>query len=102
MIRTFIASPWRGSVKKNTAYARRALADSLAKGEAPYAPHLLYPQVLDEAGGRFSGQAAGLEFLKACELLAAYADHGISEGMQVEINYAKAQGIRVELRRIGL
>jgi hypothetical protein len=43
-----IESPYAGDPDGNLAYARAALADSLARGEAPFASHLLYPQVLDD------------------------------------------------------
>jgi len=32
---------------RNRAYARRCLADCLARGEAPFASHLIYSQVLN-------------------------------------------------------
>ena len=46
-----LESPFAGDVKRNTAYARAALRDSLLRGEAPIASHLLYTQdgVLDDA-----------------------------------------------------
>lgn len=59
-----IESPFAGDVAKNETYARRALADSLARGEAPLASHLLYtqPGVLDDTDyvQRERGISAGL------------------------------------------
>jgi hypothetical protein len=43
-----LESPFAGDVERNTLYARHALKDSLMRGEAPIASHLLYPQVLDD------------------------------------------------------
>ena len=37
----FLESPYAGDVAANVAYARRCLADSVARGEAPLATHLL-------------------------------------------------------------
>ena len=48
LTRVVLESPYAGDVAGNIAYARRALADSLARGEAPIAAHLLHTQVLDD------------------------------------------------------
>ncbi len=100
MKRVFIASPLRGDIERNQRYARAALRDSLDRGEAPFVPHLLYDQVLDDAVPEQRQQAitAALAMLEACELLAVYADLGISEGMRGEIERAKALGIAFEER----
>ena len=37
-------SPYAGDVEANTEYARRCVRDSLMRGEAPIASHLLYTQ----------------------------------------------------------
>ena len=42
MIMVVLESPYSGDIKGNTKYARMALRDSLARGEAPIASHLLY------------------------------------------------------------
>lgn len=39
-----VESPYAGDVKRNEEYARRAMADCLARGEAPFASHLLWPR----------------------------------------------------------
>lgn len=39
-----VESPYAGDIEANVAYARRCLRDSLARGEAPIASHLLYTQ----------------------------------------------------------
>ena len=45
-----IESPYAGDIEKNVAYARDCVRDSLMRGEAPYASHLLYtqPNILDD------------------------------------------------------
>ena len=45
-----IESPYAGDIERNTAYARRAMRDSLNRGENPIASHLIYtqPGILDE------------------------------------------------------
>jgi hypothetical protein len=39
-----LESPYAGDVAANTAYARACVRDSLSRGEAPLASHLLYTQ----------------------------------------------------------
>ena len=39
-----LESPYAGNVEENVAYARAAIRDSLLRGEAPIASHLLYTQ----------------------------------------------------------
>lgn len=101
--RVFIASPLRGDIARNQRYARIALKDSLDRGEAPFVPHLLYDQVLDDTVEAQRAQAikAALAFLGGCDVLAVYTDLGISEGMRGEIERAKALGLQVVERSLG-
>jgi len=96
------AGPTAAAVEANLAYARRALRDSLDRGEAPIASHLLYPQVLEDRDPdqRARGIAAGLAWLKVAEATVVYADRGITPGMQYGINQAHAAGLPVEYRYI--
>lgn len=71
-----IESPYAGptpeAVAANVAYARACLLDSLRRGEAPIASHLLYTQVLNDLipEERALGIAAGLAWRLACQLKA--------------------------------
>lgn len=47
-MRVLIESPYAGDVERNIHYAREAVLDCLKRGEAPYASHLFFPQVLDD------------------------------------------------------
>lgn len=106
--RVIIESPYKGrdqaELERNIAYARACLRDSLQRGEAPFASHLLYTQdgVLDDAilEERNFGIAAGLAWQAAASLVAVYDDLGISEGMRKGIKLAKCKGILVEYRRL--
>lgn len=97
-----IESPYAGDVNENLIYGRRALLDSLRRGEAPLASHLLYPQVLDdnEIGQRDLGIAAGLEWYKVAEACVVYSDRGISNGMRMGIAMATHYQIPVEYRSL--
>lgn len=88
---------------QNKRYARRAMLDSLNRGEAPMVSHLLYTQVLDDSNinERKQGIDAGLAWRYKAEKTVVYVDHGISKGMDYGIQLAKNTGIPVEYRRIG-
>lgn len=100
--RVFVASPWVSPAQAHKAYARRALTDSLNRGEAPYVPHLLYTQVLrDEvAEERERSCKAALVHLAGCHRVAVYLDHGLSRGMAREVIIAAGLGIEVCTRHI--
>ena len=44
----FICSPYAGDIKTNVDKAKRYLRFAVDKGAIPFAPHLLYPQVMDD------------------------------------------------------
>jgi len=100
-----LESPYAGDVPTNVAYARRALRDSLLRGEAPIASHLLYtqPGVLDDGvpDERTHGINAGLAWRRVAEASVVYTDLGVSKGMEYGIAEAAAAGIYIEYRSIG-
>jgi hypothetical protein len=100
-----IESPFAGDVSANIAYATRAVHDCLMRAEAPIASHLLFtqPGVLDDdvPGERALGIEAGLSWYRVAQACVAYIDRGISGGMRLGMERARAAGIPVEIRRIG-
>lgn len=106
MRRVIIESPFSAPTFwgrwQNKRYARRCLRDSLSRGEAPLASHLLYTQVLDDrlVEERSQGIGAGLEWLPVAEATVVYTDHGISQGMRFGIQSAQQEGIPVEYRTL--
>jgi len=103
-----IESPFAGATKRdrnaNIAYARKCVADSLARGEAPIASHLLYtqPWILNDdiPSERALGIEAGLEWYRVAEKCVVYADRGWSTGMYAALVRAEKCGVPVEVRRI--
>lgn len=103
-----IESPFRAETsaetEANVAYARACMADSIARGEAPIASHLLYtqPGILDDAiaAERARGIEAGLAWGRHAELTAVYVDRGWSEGMRAGVNRALSEGRPVEKRSL--
>jgi hypothetical protein len=80
------------SFESNVAFAKRCVMNSIARGEAPFASHLLYPFVgLDDFDPRERalGMTCGKEQMGGSELLAVYVDRGVSKGMREELRYAK-------------
>jgi hypothetical protein len=89
--RAFICSRYAGDVARNTRIAAALCLMAIARGYAPFAPHLLYPQFLDDADPekRALGIALGLIFMEACDEVWVYTGDGISDGMDVEIRHAR-------------
>ena len=109
MKRVIIESPFRGASRReqaeNIAYARRCVRDSLERGEAPIASHLLYTQdtILrdDVPEERAWGIQAGLTWLRVADATVVYIDRGTSYGMQMGMEAARAAGVPVEIRKLG-
>lgn len=102
-----IESPYAGDVEANVDYARRCVRDSLSRGEAPIASHLLYtqPGILDDNDPieRQWGIDAGLAWRAVAQASVVYIDMGgVSRGMEYGIAAAKAAGIPIEYRSIGI
>lgn len=101
-----IESPYAGADRlerlENELYAQRALADSLARGEAPFASHLLYPQVLDDdvAAERRQGIEGQLAWIDLAASIAVYCDRGFSPGMVAAIRHCLRQGFEITIRTI--
>lgn len=99
-----LESPFAGDVGANIEYARAAVRDSLSRGEAPIASHLLYTQegILDDdiPSERQWGIDAGLAWRVVSSGTVVYTDRGISKGMGYGILKAKSDGKPVEYRTL--
>jgi hypothetical protein len=114
-LRVIVESPYRSTdptmFLRNIAYARAALRDSLARGEAPFASQLLYtqPQVMHTRATWFDdgddalrqvGIAAGLAWTATAELCAVYGDRGITLGMIQGVAAAEIAGVPIDWRSL--
>ena len=92
------------TAEENVEYARVCLRDSLRRGEAPIASHLLYTQegVLDDKVPieRDLGIRAGLAWADLADAMVVYTDLGISEGMEKAIAFAIKREVPVEYRSL--
>lgn len=104
MRRVIIESPFAGDVEENIKYARQCVRDSVLRGEAPIASHLLFtqPGILDDdiPTERRLGIAAGLAWGHVADASVVYTDKGISEGMKCGILAAKRAGVPIEYRSL--
>ena len=92
----YVASPYAGDIQKNTEFAKRACRHVMNEGHAFFAPHLLYPTILDEhqPEQRQLALDMGIAMLSRCDELWCYGDR-ISPGMRLEIEEAARLGILV-------
>jgi hypothetical protein len=97
-----IESPYRGDVESNLKYARECMKDSLMRGEAPFASHLLYTQVLDDRDPdeRTLGMERAFKWYTHADLMAVYRDKGITFGMCNGMEIAEGHGITIEYRSL--
>jgi hypothetical protein len=107
--RVLIESPFRGEnwaeTKRNIYYAKLCMRDSILRGEAPIASHLIYTQtgILNDKvpeerlRGIHAGQAWGL----CAELSAFYIDFDFSEGMEYGYEFAQKHKIKIVHRSLG-
>ena len=102
----FISSPYRPESDDPAEQAREILRNiklakigcriAVERGCAPFAPHLLYPQFLDEHDpeARKAGMKIGLQFLELCDEMWVLG-RKITDGMAEEIAAAKVNGIPI-------
>lgn len=104
MKRVIIESPYAGDIKDNTEYLKRCLRDSINRGEAPLASHLLYPFVLREdlKDERQLGIELGYEWWYGARCIVFYIDKGWSSGMLTALERAKRSGKDIEFRKLNI
>lgn len=100
MKRVLIESPFAGDCAANLEYLRRCIMDCIHRGEAPFASHGFYTQFLndDVPAERALGMEAGWAWGTVAQLVAVYADRGVSVGMELGIDRAQAAGIPITYR----
>lgn len=97
-----IESPLAGDFNRNIKYARLCALDCLQKGEAPYASHLFFTQMLDDEmiEERELGIKAGFLWANAAAKRVVYDDFGMSVGMERGIAHGKSIGQEIEYRKL--
>lgn len=94
--KVFIVSPFAGDTPHNIINARRYCAFAVKRGYIPFAPHLLFPQFLDDGNAeqRRLGLFMGRVFLDGCKEVWVFGGV-ISSGMAEEISRANKRGIPI-------
>lgn len=97
-----IESPLAGDFEKNIKYARLCALDCLQKGEAPYASHLFFTQMLNDENieQRNLGINAGFLWAEKAVKRIVYTDFGISYGMSKGIKRGAEIGQSLEYRKL--
>lgn len=92
----YICSPYKGDVEKNVQNARDYCRVATERGYIPIAPHLLFPQFLNDSvpEDRELGMFMGLVLLTKCKEMWVFGEV-VTEGMAAEIDSAKRKDIRV-------
>lgn len=92
----FICSPFAGDMEGNAERAREYSRFAVSKDYIPIAPHLLFPQFMEETdpAQRELGISFGLVLQGLCREMWVFGDT-VSKGMAVEIEKAKERGIPI-------
>lgn len=92
----FICSPYAGDIAKNTENARRYSRFAVKQNCIPLAPHLLFPQFLDDAvqQERDLGIFFGMALMSKCAGLWVFGGC-ITAGMAAEIEKAAQRGMPI-------
>lgn len=92
----YIASPFSGDIERNINKALGYCRFAVTKGYIPLAPHLHYPQFLDDEDveERELGLRFALILLGKCEELWVFDK--VSRGMAREISKAKKRGMPIK------
>ena len=90
MRKVFICSPYRGDVERNVENARKYCRNAIEQGLVPIAPHLYFPQFLDDdmEEQRDIGISAGIQLLRECDEMWVFGTP--TDGMKREISEAMA------------
>ena len=92
----YICSPYSGDVDENVAAARRYSRYAVSTGYIPIAPHLLFPQFLDDNNvkERELGLFFGNALMSKCSEVWVFGKT-ISAGMEAEIRRAKWKNYKI-------
>ena len=90
----YICSPYSGDVADNIEKAKKHCRFAVDNNAIPLAPHLLFPQFMDEEKERDLAMFMDMVLIGRCEQLWVFGDT-ITAGMQAEINKANKKCIKI-------
>lgn len=88
----YICSPYSGDIDKNISNAEKFANWVYEIGQIPLTPHFLFPFIKKENDRKERSFAiySGLELLRRCDYLFLFkTNKGITNGMQIELKYAR-------------
>jgi len=92
----YICSPFAGDVECNVENARQFCRFAMKQGAIPLAPHLHYPQFLDDSDPAQRKDGLWFALILLCKTDEVWVfGETISEGMKREIAKARAKGIPI-------
>lgn len=93
----YICSPYSGDVEANVKAAQNYCRLAVDKGYIPVAPHLLYPQFMndDDPAERNLGLSFGNVLMSKCAELWVCGDR-LSPGMEAEFDLASERGMTIK------
>ena len=92
----YICSPFAGDVDRNLMKARAYSQFAVSKNAIPIAPHLLFPQFMEDSDKREREKALfmGLVLMSKCQEVWCFGSR-ISSGMSLELAKAKKRGTKI-------
>lgn len=90
----YICSPFSGDISGNIDKAKKYSRFAVDQKAIPLAPHLLFPQFMDENTERELAVFMDMVLLGRCKEVWVFGSH-ISDGMAAEIEKAKRKQIRI-------
>ncbi len=90
----YICSPFSGDISGNIERAKKYSRFAVDQKAIPLAPHLLFPQFMDEDTERELAVFMDMVLLGRCKEVWVFGSH-ISEGMAAEIEKAKRKQIKI-------
>lgn len=92
----YVCSPFSGNLESNVENTRRYCRFAVDSGFVPFAPHLLFPQFMNDAVAEERELALfmGIVMLTKCAELWVFGER-ISKGMSKEIHKAEARNMLI-------
>ena len=91
--RVLILSPFAGDTERNKKYLDRCIDFIIKSGNAPFAPHYIYPNFLDDTDSfeRRKGMEMGKAWASVCQHAIAFVDYGTTKGMAEEVGFLRLE-----------
>ena len=90
----YICSPYSGDIETNTEKTKAYCRYAVQEGQVPVAPHLMFPQFMDEEKERELALQMDLVLLEKCDELWVFGKT-MTSGMRAEIAYAKNKKMKI-------